>query len=353
MKLFVALVSALLLLEQVAHAFQQPRFQLAQRLLTIRNEQSQLYSDPVDDVAVGDGAVSGVEVNAGEIVAAEVTAADQIDASIESIVADLPDAAVLDAPVAVVAAAAPSRPNNKDNLKLAALEPAYPDGTSYIMCSSCKAAFLMTEEGLKKRSLRVRCCVCDKTWFQTSERLLKTDGMHHLQNMTQEKIDEVRGSMNERQWVKTKGIGIFVGNLPYTYEEKEIGDIFGEYGLIGISLVRDNEGQSKGFAFLEVSNQADADLMITEMHQFYTDGQRRLTVRMVSHCSFFMWWLLSYSLFCVRWYVAVVGGRDGAIVSPFKCLIHLFSSALFRTDTTRRCCCWWWWRWQGRGRWTR
>ena len=52
--------------------------------------------------------------------------------------------------------------------------------------------------------------------------------------------------------------------------------------MTGISLVRDNEGQSKGFAFLEVSNQADADRMITEMHQFYTDAQRRLTVRMVS-----------------------------------------------------------------------
>ena len=47
--------------------------------------------------------------------------------------------------------------------------------------------------------------------------------------------------------------------------------------------MRDNEGQSKGFAFLEVSNQADADKMILEMHQFYTDTQRRLTVRMVGY----------------------------------------------------------------------
>lgn len=290
MKLFVALVSALLLFNQLAHAFQQPRLLLTQRLLTIRKLQSRLFSDPIDEAVPVDLAVPVDEA----VVAENNDAEGRIDASIESLAAELPEATVLDAPAAVVAAvpaapaapagtapAVPARPSNKDNLKLAALEPAFPDGTSYMMCSSCKAAFLMTEEGLKKRSLRVRCCVCDKTWFQTSERLLKTDGMHHLQNMNQEKIDEIRGSMNERQWVKTKGIGIFVGNLPYTYEEKEIGDVFGEYGLIGISLVRDNEGQSKGFAFLEVSNQADADKMIQEMHQFHTDGQRRLTVRMV------------------------------------------------------------------------
>jgi hypothetical protein len=30
-------------------------------------------------------------------------------------------------------------------------------------------------------------------------------------------------------------------------------DLFGDYGLTGLSLVKDVDGQSKGFAFLEVS----------------------------------------------------------------------------------------------------
>ena len=34
--------------------------------------------------------------------------------------------------------------------------------------------------------------------------------------------------------------------------QKEITDLFGDYGLTGLSLVRDADGQSKGFAFLEV-----------------------------------------------------------------------------------------------------
>ena len=43
--------------------------------------------------------------------------------------------------------------------------------------------------------------------------------------------------------------------------------------------MRDAEQNSKGFAFIEVASQDDADLMIKEMHHYYTDSQRKLTVR--------------------------------------------------------------------------
>jgi RNA recognition motif-containing protein len=148
------------------------------------------------------------------------------------------------------------------------------------------SAYLITEEGLGKRSLRVRCFVCEKEWFQTTERLLKTDNQHHLQNMTDDKIAEVRRSQQAITWQTRQSsrldkVGVFVGNLPYTFDEvildsneisivcyrqhdffylakhlnilqKEITDLFGDYGLTGLSLVRDGDGQSKGFAFLEV-----------------------------------------------------------------------------------------------------
>jgi hypothetical protein len=143
----------------------------------------------------------------------------------------------------------------------------------------------MSAEELGKKSLRVHCSICDKEWFQTSERLLLTDNQHILEAMTEEKVNEVKKIIAEKNWPKyprVDKIGIFVGNLPYTYEEKDLGDLFGEYGLTGITLVRDAEGRSKGFAFLEVSNEEDAQLMIKEMHHFYTDAQRKLTVRMVS-----------------------------------------------------------------------
>lgn len=193
-----------------------------------------------------------------------------------------------------------------------------PDGASYIMCSSCKTAYVMSENEIGKKGiihtyhlptniltytcvgLRVRCGVCEKEWYQTTERLLKTDGNNILANMTEIKVVELQAAINAQQWPKNPKIdkiGVFIGNLPYTYTEKELGEIFAEYGvtgasltshsrarslahlITGISLVRDAEQNSKGFAFVEVASQDDADLMIKEMHHYYTDSQRKLTVR--------------------------------------------------------------------------
>ena len=83
----------------------------------------------------------------------------------------------------------------------------------------------MTEAGLGKRSLRVKCFVCEKEWFQTTERLLKTNNQHHLQSMSEDKIAEVRRTQQAMSWQQTRQtgridkVGVFVGNLPYTFDE--------------------------------------------------------------------------------------------------------------------------------------
>ena len=53
---------------------------------------------------------------------------------------------------------------------------------------------------------------------------------------------------------------IFVGNLPYTTTEDELHSAFGAYGQVDrVSIVRDREtGQPRGFAFVEMSNDAEA-----------------------------------------------------------------------------------------------
>ena len=132
-----------------------------------------------------------------------------------------------------------------------------PDGTSYIMCSSCKTAYVMSENEIEKKGIihtyyllvsiltykfigiRVRCGVCEKEWYQTTERLLKTDGNNILANMTETKVIELKAAINAQQWPKNPKvdkIGVFIGNLPYTYTEKELGEIFAEYGVTGMLL---------------------------------------------------------------------------------------------------------------------
>lgn len=53
---------------------------------------------------------------------------------------------------------------------------------------------------------------------------------------------------------------IFVGNLSYATTESELESAFSAYGAVErVSVVRDREsGQSRGFAFVEMSNADDA-----------------------------------------------------------------------------------------------
>jgi len=130
-----------------------------------------------------------------------------------------------------------------------------PSGTSYCICSQCKTAYLLDLSVLTSRGSRVQCNVCDKDWFQTPERLMKTDEYHIITKMNDDKVMQVKKIIAEKNFPKyprVDKIGIFIGNLPYTYTEKEIGDLFGEYGLTNIALVKDAEQQSKGYGFLEV-----------------------------------------------------------------------------------------------------
>jgi cold-inducible RNA-binding protein len=53
---------------------------------------------------------------------------------------------------------------------------------------------------------------------------------------------------------------IFVGNLSYQTTEQELEAAFGQYGAVErASVVRDREtGQPRGFAFVEMTNSAEA-----------------------------------------------------------------------------------------------
>lgn len=130
-----------------------------------------------------------------------------------------------------------------------------PQGTSYCICSQCKTAYLIDITILSSKGLRVQCNVCDKDWFQTPERLMRTDEYHVITKMNDDKVLQVKKIIAEKNFPKyprVDKVGVFIGNLPYTYTEKEIGDLFGEYGLTNIALVKDAEQQSKGYGFLEV-----------------------------------------------------------------------------------------------------
>jgi RNA recognition motif-containing protein len=70
---------------------------------------------------------------------------------------------------------------------------------------------------------------------------------------------------------------IYVGNLPFTTNEDELSELFGEYGTVtGVNLITDREtGRPRGFGFVEMSDGADEAIEALNQSNL---GGRNLTV---------------------------------------------------------------------------
>jgi RNA recognition motif-containing protein len=72
---------------------------------------------------------------------------------------------------------------------------------------------------------------------------------------------------------------LFVGNLPYTMNDDQLRELFAEYGEVAsASVIIDRAtGRSKGFGFVELTDDAAADTAIAKADGSEVEG-RRLTV---------------------------------------------------------------------------
>jgi RNA recognition motif-containing protein len=72
---------------------------------------------------------------------------------------------------------------------------------------------------------------------------------------------------------------IYVGNLPYSVTDDDLRDTFAEFGeLASAEVVKDRfSGQSKGFGFVEMPNNSEADQAIKALNDQPLKG-RKLTV---------------------------------------------------------------------------
>ena len=62
---------------------------------------------------------------------------------------------------------------------------------------------------------------------------------------------------------------IYVGNLSYKVSEEEVTELFADFGAVkSVNIIRDNaSGRSKGFAFVEMENDADAEAAIEALNE--------------------------------------------------------------------------------------
>ncbi len=70
-------------------------------------------------------------------------------------------------------------------------------------------------------------------------------------------------------------MNIFIGNLNYNLTEDDIRDIFEEYGeLNSVKVISDKfTGRSKGFGFVEMSNDEEAKKAIEELNGAEVEGR--------------------------------------------------------------------------------
>lgn len=71
------------------------------------------------------------------------------------------------------------------------------------------------------------------------------------------------------------GTKIYVGNLSYTTTEDELQRVFGEHGPVAsVKIIKDQmTGRSKGFAFVEMENEEDAQKAISGLNQTDLSGR--------------------------------------------------------------------------------
>lgn len=62
-------------------------------------------------------------------------------------------------------------------------------------------------------------------------------------------------------------VQIYVGNLPYNIKDAELGRLFEAHGQVSsVKIVTDREtGRSKGFGFIEMSNDSEAQNAIAQL----------------------------------------------------------------------------------------
>jgi RNA recognition motif-containing protein len=71
------------------------------------------------------------------------------------------------------------------------------------------------------------------------------------------------------------GRRLYVGNLPYSSTEDQLTDLFGRAGQVdNVRVMRDMAtGRARGFAFVEMASDDDAQKAIAEFNEYQLDGR--------------------------------------------------------------------------------
>jgi len=69
---------------------------------------------------------------------------------------------------------------------------------------------------------------------------------------------------------------IYVGNMPFSMNEEQLRGLFEQFGEVGsVNVITDREtGRPRGFAFVEMVDDASGEKAISELHDREVEGRR-------------------------------------------------------------------------------
>jgi len=71
------------------------------------------------------------------------------------------------------------------------------------------------------------------------------------------------------------GKKLFVGSVSWNTTDEGLSKAFEKYGVASATIIKDRmSGRSKGFGFVEITDDAQADLAIQEMNGVELDGRK-------------------------------------------------------------------------------
>jgi cold-inducible RNA-binding protein len=86
---------------------------------------------------------------------------------------------------------------------------------------------------------------------------------------------KIGSGMRFRTGVCSVGKKLYVGNLSYTMSSSDLEQLFGQYGTVtSAQVIQDREtGRSKGFGFVEMSSDAEAQAAIQGLNEQQHQGR--------------------------------------------------------------------------------
>eukprot|EP00282_Hemiselmis_andersenii_P041776 CAMPEP_0172067922 /NCGR_PEP_ID=MMETSP1043-20130122/11944_1 /TAXON_ID=464988 /ORGANISM="Hemiselmis andersenii, Strain CCMP441" /LENGTH=258 /DNA_ID=CAMNT_0012728163 /DNA_START=41 /DNA_END=814 /DNA_ORIENTATION=+ len=151
----------------------------------------------------------------------------------------------------------------------------------YATCGTCKASYILDLEELGA-GRKVKCAVCDHTWFQSAARLQTVRSSDKVQPFPVEEFKERQKALGNvvTRHDRKGAVTLFVGNMPFSITEDKLKGVFEEYGEVAsISIICDPAtGRPKGYGFVDYVEKDCGEVAMNQIDGMLVDG-RELAVK--------------------------------------------------------------------------